>query len=902
MQLATKCNVMTEDNIQPIFFEAPTLEELDVLLHGYKFESFIAQGGMGAVYLAKQTSLDRQVAIKVLPRELGDDVKFRESFQAEAKHMAKLNHPNLIGIYDFGDIDGMLYIIMEFVKGKSLHDSAKGNPIMQETAAGIIRDVCYGLDHAHDAGILHRDIKPSNILLGKGIKPKIGDFGLARPTGNVESGIIYGTPGYAAPEVLSAPDAVDAKTDIFAVGVMFYELLTGQLPDQLYVPVYELADVDPRFDNIIRRAIHHKPAMRYASAANLAEDIIDVLREIELEGGQASNPLLAGGNTGAVRSPLVAPLATGGAISTSPTTATASFSTSVVKPSGGNGARNIIIILILLGAVYGALQFKEKRQKDVDAANAENRAIEEAEKKKKAEIAAQRAKERKLAAEKRRKKLERRKKITGSASNNSDPSSISGPSNNLSPMEKLSESKFELSRGNRAKKLFPNNVVFKDNDERAIMFIDKPMTWDEADQWAFEHGAYLATCRSKSDFTHYAKLIPRETNAWLGAGNNGKKGWVWVDGSEWDDWAKLGTTKQRAFVVVSNHGNANKINKKDAKLPFFIEWRMEKDALGVINPGSVEQRLIRASKEVNGQAINPRYPAGSVNVGSRTYCPVYAKVPYYKAKQLAQKSGGHLLVISNNEELSYLEDFASRLLIHQQSCWIGGELKNGLWGWNTREKWLNLPWVNGYPKKGNALQMLTGDQLKLKNAANSSLADMFIIEWSNDKAQAIKNENVGSEQGGDKGLGRLNSWHKKKLEQELADAEKKFSSNVRKLTFDLGFYLKGLPRNEREDQEDEINRIHDQANGADRVPEGLDGKGPSDKVKKITSYAVSKQERIQEDLEKSVDKLRQAYIRGLQKYRVEMLEKGQKSVLDNIDDAIKSAGRNANDYLSHFNK
>ena len=154
---------MSEDHEELTSFVAPPLEELDGLLDGYHFESFIAQGGMGAVYLARQTSLDRQVAVKVLPREFSEDEEFIKSFQSEAKLMAKLNHPNLIGIYDFGDIDGMLYIIMEFVKGKSLHHSAHGKAINQETAVDIISAVCAGLDHAHDAGILHRDIKPANI-------------------------------------------------------------------------------------------------------------------------------------------------------------------------------------------------------------------------------------------------------------------------------------------------------------------------------------------------------------------------------------------------------------------------------------------------------------------------------------------------------------------------------------------------------------------------------------------------------------------------------------------------------------------------------------------------------------------------------------------------------------------
>ena len=125
-------------------FQAPEIEELRQYFPAYELGGFIAQGGMGAVYSAQQKSLDRPVAIKVLPRQLGADPQFRASFEAEAKAMAKLNHPNLIGVYDFGDADGMLYIVMELVEGKSLHHSAYGKLIDQMSAAEIISAICRG--------------------------------------------------------------------------------------------------------------------------------------------------------------------------------------------------------------------------------------------------------------------------------------------------------------------------------------------------------------------------------------------------------------------------------------------------------------------------------------------------------------------------------------------------------------------------------------------------------------------------------------------------------------------------------------------------------------------------------------------------------------------------------------
>ena len=146
-------------------FEAPSLEYLGQHLPQFEFEDFIAQGGMGAVYRANQISLDRTVAIKVLPHELGENEEFRDSFSKEAKAMAKLNHSNLIGVYDSGDVDGMPYIAMEYIEGDSLHDACWGEKLDSERAVTIVKGICDGLNDAHNHGIIHRDIKPANILL-----------------------------------------------------------------------------------------------------------------------------------------------------------------------------------------------------------------------------------------------------------------------------------------------------------------------------------------------------------------------------------------------------------------------------------------------------------------------------------------------------------------------------------------------------------------------------------------------------------------------------------------------------------------------------------------------------------------------------------------------------------------
>jgi serine/threonine protein kinase len=256
-------------------FEAPDPAHLAPLFPGYAIEYLIAMGGMGAVYKAVQLSLDRPVAIKILPREFGEDASFRANFEAEAMAMARLNHPNLIGVYDFGEVAGMLFIVMEFVAGKTLFHSAHGIAIAADAAVPLVIEVCLGLAHAHEHGILHRDIKPGNILLDQQARPKIGDFGLARPmdTAVADGETIFGTPHYTAPEVIKYPNSVGARADIFSVGVVLHELLTGRLPADDPRPPSAICGCDHRLDAIIRRATHPSPDLRYTSAAEMARDL-----------------------------------------------------------------------------------------------------------------------------------------------------------------------------------------------------------------------------------------------------------------------------------------------------------------------------------------------------------------------------------------------------------------------------------------------------------------------------------------------------------------------------------------------------------------------------------------------------------------------------------------------------
>jgi serine/threonine protein kinase len=243
----------------------------------------IGQGGMGAVYKARQLKLDRVVAVKVLPPEVARDQGFRERFSREARSLARLNHANIVTIFDFGETDGLYYFTMEYVDGKSVRQLLEAGELSPSLALKIIPQVCDALQYAHDEGFVHRDIKPENILLDKKGRVKIADFGLARLVGLTPTYLtltgsqeVMGTLYYMAPEQMKRSHAVDHRADLFSLGVVFYEMLTGELPMGRFAPPSRKARVDARLDPVVLRALAREPELRYQDAAELKREVESV--------------------------------------------------------------------------------------------------------------------------------------------------------------------------------------------------------------------------------------------------------------------------------------------------------------------------------------------------------------------------------------------------------------------------------------------------------------------------------------------------------------------------------------------------------------------------------------------------------------------------------------------------
>src|SRR5438067_3411406 len=199
----------------------------------YEIVERLGGGGMAVVYRAVQQPLGREVALKALSSELFQDDGFVKRFETEAKTLAKLDHPNILPIYDFEVMDGSALLTMPLIRGGTLRDVRNRGPLDALTAWRYLREIGDGLQHAHDAGIVHRDLKPTNVLIHTDGRAMLADFGLARgagqPTHLTTIGLAIGTPGYMAPEQVMGHD-VDKRADIYAMGVLTFEMLTGRLP------------------------------------------------------------------------------------------------------------------------------------------------------------------------------------------------------------------------------------------------------------------------------------------------------------------------------------------------------------------------------------------------------------------------------------------------------------------------------------------------------------------------------------------------------------------------------------------------------------------------------------------------------------------------------------------------
>lgn len=257
----------------------PSVEHLAALLPAYAVQSLIGRGGMGAVYQGVQLSLNRPVAIKLLPAELAASAGFMARFQREAHTLARLQHPGIVAVHDYGSTsEGHLYFIMEHVAGTDLQRVIQNPGLAPEQALELTLQVREALQYAHSQGVIHRDIKPANVLITPEGRAKLADFGLARPLGPTPditaASLVVGTPGYMAPEQWAGK--ADHRADIYALGVMLYEMLTGTRPQGAFDLPSTKARVDVRLDDVVIKAMRQAPEQRYQQVSELRAEVDDI--------------------------------------------------------------------------------------------------------------------------------------------------------------------------------------------------------------------------------------------------------------------------------------------------------------------------------------------------------------------------------------------------------------------------------------------------------------------------------------------------------------------------------------------------------------------------------------------------------------------------------------------------
>ena len=866
-------------------FELLPAEEVEELLPSYSQISFLAKGGMAAVYRGLQTSLERPVAIKMLPAEFGADESFRLRFVAEGKAMARLNHPNLVGIFDFGEINNLLYLVMEFVDGKTLHEHAYGAPMDELEAIDLCQKVADGLAHAHEHGILHRDIKPANVLLDSNNEPKLGDFGLAEGEERDDGDdLIFGTPGYTSPEVMANPAAADEKADIFAIGVMLHELITTTLPPEFYQPPSRTAGTDPRIDKVIARAIQPDPSHRHATAGELAEELKNLHRQ--MKAAPRRKLATSAGGSGAARALKVdapappknfsGPAASGAGVPPRPR----STSIAGAAPSSIPLVRNLIIIGMLCAAIaiaYSALTSKKKRVAKENQIQVEKF---EREKARKAKTEADR-----IARLQGGSTLANKGKGSGE-SGSSEPhvSEVEAPSP-LSPREQLEDLQSALKDGDRGR--YPDGT--EQRGSARYFFIPDAMTWHEAIEFAESYGGQLAVTPNESDLGWLAKAIPTEDDIWIGAGAISRSDWEWFDDTI-EFVHKKPRTSTGTAAMLTNSGFI-RAREPSLKLPFFIQWNEDGE-----QRGTRDVDLLQLAESLNN--AKPSWPPGVLSLEERRYLILAQSLTFSEASAIAERAGGTLAVPSSEVEASFLMEVVAESGL--SSLWIGGEKRDDSWAWITNEAWEFARWDEGYPLSAAKAIGLQSSATGWLNSDPFEDSPGFIIEWSDDAADAPAAEVVQND-----GLAALNNL-RAKARRLLSKDQQKVLQKTKSNFAAQGMAMRQMLRNISEEDARVIKKRYDDyldacANAGNKLINPANSEvASSPSAVKILSTYYETQSVAEDKLNATAAKVRNHYLNQVDSLIADAEAKGLKAQIAGLEKEKVAVGTTGASFLKHL--
>lgn len=794
------------------------------MLPSFDFTDLVSSGAESAIYFANQRSLDRRVAIKLFSPDPG----FRSSFEGIARMVAGLKHKNIVGVLDSGVAADMPYLVLEFVPGKSLARSTKGNAVEFDQAMLLIDGICDGLAHAHEKDLVHGSLTPSNILLNQNAEPKILNFGMP-----CSPDAATGLDHFAAPELIANPSAATKRSDVHSVAAILYGLLTGTPHGPDAAPPSTLCTAcRPEIDAIWKQATDPDPAKRMADVMAFQAAL-----KKAATGGKAKT--LAPAH--AVKSPA------------SPAVVTKGKARSVVG-FDLKLLRNLAIIVALLYGVSLAWEnlklAREKREK-------ENREI----------LAKQKAADEKAIADAAQERL-RELAVTPVTSGNTDTGI---PATVETPMESLERLRSSLASGRRTD--MPVGTIQQGDVD--YLLVTERMSWPDAARFAEDHGGHLAVPGAGADAAWLMAEVTKGQAAWIGVARVGSDSFTTVTGGVWD--ATDDPNGSGRHLSVEGSG----ISATDGDIAtraFIIQWHRDGS-----NPGKLASQLSATARSL-GQP--PKiFPPGTVNYGNRHFLHVRRAVNWEEAGKLAESAGGTLMVVSNPEEAANLKTMTAKLDSGTR-IWLGGLLDGNLWKWSTGEAWVMGDWADDADAtdENSALCIRPGagwDGLDRQEEASG-----FIIEWSEDaKSGAVAPVAATDE------FPALLARAKEVVVAADQKRGEELQANVDKISWDLDAYIRGLNKSSQQQWSPEVERLKQCTRGNRFLSEEIriQDIALSPEMFKIAEYAARKQIEIDAKFAETTKAIRDAFVVKLTAVRDDAVKSGQIKVAGDTSDIIDAA-------------
>ena len=806
------------------------------MLPAFEFNYLLSSNEVGAVYQAFQKSLDRQVAIKLFSPGLSRAASFHRRFLASCSKAAELRHPNLISLFDSGEVEGMHYLVMEFVPGKSLWRSMQGNSIELKQTLGVIEELCAGLAFAHEQGVVHGNLSPLNILLNQKASPKIGNFLLGRD--------IHTNGEQEVPDQFIAPEVRDGNcpteaSDIFAIAVLFYEMLTATpwRPDG--PPASSLEGTPVAIDKVLRNATQADPSQR-------PDDIHSFLKSLR---NAAKGPRMA----------------SGGAKPSQPRPTPKSFAH---KARGTSMTVKVVAILVLLIAIHQTWSYRQRVLAEQKAEPNEPARVVIV---KKAE-----PNQAQVVGNKPRPQNPGRPQVPTQPA---QPEPDSFPMNAETPMDSLERLQDALARGVRSE--MPVGTV-QHGDSHYFM-VTEAMTWPQASAFAQEHGGHLAL--PESDMAWCQKEPMVGSSFWVGAAASGPSSYTRVDGKA----LKAAPVSGSGPYLHRDQGGNYVAAGKGIRRPFVIQWQQDGS-----NPASLESQLRQTAKSI--QSGDPVYPPGTIALGERRYLALACEASWEEAVKLAQEAGGHLMALSTAEEAA--QDIGRQFSGVSGKLWMGGHLVDDFWTWDSGESWQPINWANEDHAAENGAAMILHPGHGWNAMPKSATADGFVIEWSDDPKTHAADPGAAPVFAS---ASKLAETARELVVKAGEDKEAAHTKNTDKVAWDLDSHIRGLNKSEQQKVIPEIeklkacvqdNRLHPETIQKARVR-------MTPVMAKVANYVIEKQASIDEDYEAELLAIHSHYLAKLEEVRDQAKAMGQVKIQRDAARQIEDA-QNAELWLARI--